>query len=83
MKIALKIRAKGFVSGIIQDYTLSKNPITNKNFYEIDVTCLELMIKLLVDPKLIDSKMLAKGKVISGEFWNTGILVAENHTDYF
>lgn len=73
----------GFVSGIIQDYTLSKNPITNKNFYEIDITCLGLMIKLLVDPKLIDSKMLEKGKVISGEFWNTGILVADNHPDYF
>ena len=72
-----------WLSGVIQDFKLLENPISNNKYYAIDIVCLGLKIKLLVDPKIFDNTLLAKGKVICGEFWNTGILVADNHPDYF
>lgn len=72
-----------WLSGVIQDFKLLENPISNNKYYAIDIVCLGLKIKLLVDPKIFDSTLLAKGKVICGAFWNTGILVADNHPDYF
>lgn len=71
------------LSGVIQDFKLLENPISNNKYYAIDIVCLGLKIKLLVDPKIFDSTLLEKGKVICGEFWSTGILVADNHPDYF
>ena len=73
----------GWLSGIIKDFALLENPITHNKYYAIDIVSMGLKIKLVVDPKLIENKELKKGKVICGEFWNTGILVADNHPDYF
>ena len=72
-----------WLSGVIQDFKLLENPISNNKYYAVDIVCIGLKIKLLIDPKIFDSTLLAKGKVICGEFWNTGILVADNHPDYF
>lgn len=70
-----------WLSGIIQDFALLENPITHNKYYSIDIICLKLNIKLLIDPKLIQNKELKKGKVICGEFWNTGVLVNPNEEE--
>ncbi len=70
-----------WLSGIIQDFVLLENPITHNKYYSIDIICLKLYIRLLVDPKLIQNKELKKGKIICGEFWNTGVLVNPNEEE--
>ena len=75
--------ATAFVSGIIMGYKKEINVITNNNYYAIDVACLGLNIKMLVDVSLLNEKDIVLGNVICGEFWNTVILVADNHPDYF
>jgi len=75
--------ATAFISGIIKNYKKEKNVITNNNYYAIDVECLGLNIKMLVDITLLNEKDIVLGNVICGEFWNTAILVADNHPDYF
>ena len=60
-----------------------KNAITNDNYYAIDVECLGVNIKMLVDITLLDEKDIVSENVIYGEFWNTAILVVDNHPDYF
>lgn len=71
------------IQGIITNYKLEKNVITNNNYYAIDIDCLGLKIKALVDVTLINEKDIIIGDVLSGEFWNCAILVADNHPDYF
>lgn len=73
----------GWVSGIIQGWTKEKNPITGKKYFAVDADCMGLHFKMLVDEHMIDKRELKVGKVICGEFWNTAILVAYNHPDYF
>ena len=72
-----------FVSGIIKDAKILKNPLTKKKYYAVDVDCLGLYFKMLIDPKMIKFKKLQVGKVLFGEFWNVAIMVAFNHPDYF
>ena len=57
--------------------------MTNNSYYAIDVECLGLKIKALVDVTLINEKDIIIGDILSGEFWNCAILVADNHPDYF
>lgn len=75
--------ATAYVSGVIKDYKVEKNIVSNNNYYAINAECLGLNIKMLVDIDLLDEKDLIPGNVICGEFWNTAILVADNHPDYF
>ena len=75
--------ATAFVSGIIKSYNKEKNIITNNNYYAIDVECLGLNIKMLVDISLLDEREIVSGNVIFGEFWNTAILVGDKHPDCF
>lgn len=72
-----------FVSGIIRDAKICKNSLTKKKYYAVDVDCLGLYFKMLIDPKMIKFKKLQVGKVLFGEFWNVAIMVAFNHPDYF
>lgn len=71
--------ATAFVSGIIKSYMKEKNVITNMDYYAIDVECLGLNIKMLVDISLLDEREIVSGNVIFGEFWNTVILVGDKH----
>jgi len=73
----------GFVSGIIKGWTREKNLITGKKYYAIDADCMGLYFKMLVDINMVKKSQLRVGKIICGEFWNTAILVANNHPDYF
>ena len=75
--------ATAFVSGIIKGYMKEKNVITNMDYYAIDVECLGLNIKMLVDISLLDEREIVSGNVIFGEFWNTAILVGDKHPDCF
>lgn len=73
----------GWVSGIIKSWTIETNSETNTKYYAIDADCMGLYFKMLVDCNMINKEDLKVGKVICGEFWNTAILVADNHPDYF
>ena len=63
-----------FVSGIIKDYKLEKNPFTYYSYYTIDFDCLGLHFKALVDEKEINKEDLQVGKIICGNFWNTALI---------
>lgn len=76
-------KSTGYVSGIIRKAEILKNQWTKKKYYAVDVDCLGLYFKMLIDPKLIKFKKLQVGKILFGEFWNVAILVASNHPDYF
>lgn len=71
------------IQGIIKGYKLEKNVLTNKLYYAIDIECLGLNMKMLVDKTLLNKKEIIIGDILCGEFWNTAILVADNHPDYF
>ena len=73
----------GFVSGIIRKAEILKNQWTKKKYYAVNVDCVGLYFKMLIDPQLIKFKELQVGKVLFGEFWNVAIMVAFNHPDYF
>lgn len=73
----------GWVSGIIKSWTIETNPKTKVKYYAIDADCMGLYFKMLVDFNMIKAADLKVGKVICGEFWNTAMLVADNHPDYF
>ena len=75
--------ATAFISGTIKGCKVEKNVITNNNYYAIDVECLGLNIKMLVDISLLDEREIVSGNVIFGEFWNTAILVGDKHPDCF
>ena len=74
---------EGFVSGIIQGFKLETNPLTGETYYAIDIDCLGLYFKLLVDVNLIEYQEIKVGRVARGVFFNTALLVADNHPDYF
>ena len=73
----------GFVSGIIKGFKLETNPLTGETYYAIDIDCLGLYFKLLVDINLIEYEEIKVGRVARGVFFNTVLLVADNHPDYF
>jgi len=56
------------VSGTIKDFKLEKNEITTVKYYAIDIDCLGLYFKVLVDPKLINKKKLKKGNILSSGY---------------
>lgn len=66
--------SSGFVSGIIKGFVLEQNPVTKENYYTVDTDCLGVHFKMLVDPRLLESKELEVGKVIRGSFWNIAFL---------
>mgnify|MGYP003446157311 FL=1 len=63
-----------YVSGIIKNYKLEKNPLTYYSYYTIDFDCLGLHFKALVDEKEINKEDLQVGKIICGNFWNTALI---------
>lgn len=71
------------MSGIIKNFKIEKNILTNEPYYAIDVDCLGLKIKMLVDVNYLKEEEIVAGNVIFGDFWNVAILVADNHPDYF
>lgn len=71
------------MSGIIKGYKIEKNILTNEPYYAIDVDCLGLSIKMLVDVNYLKEEDIIAGNVIYGDCWNCAILVADNHPDYF
>lgn len=73
----------GFVSGIITGFKIETNPLTKETYYAIDIDCLGLYFKLLVDINLVEYSELKVGRVARGVFFNTALLVADNHPDYF
>ena len=65
----------GYVSGIIKAYTLRVNELTGKQFWEVDIDCLGLHIRVLADYRLIKEAQIQVGKVLCGEMWNTAFIV--------
>lgn len=74
---------KAIIRGVIKGYTVEKNIVTNKNYYAIDIECLGLHIKVLASTDLINENDIVIGDILAGKFWNTAILVADNHPEYF
>ncbi len=60
-----------FVSGIIKAWKKEINLETNIEFFVIDTECLGLNFRIVADKDMIDENLLANGKVVCGEFWNT------------
>lgn len=75
--------SNAFVSGVIKSYKKENNVISSESYYAIDVECLGLNIKMLVDTNYIKEEDIIAGNVIYGDFWNVAILVADNHPEYF
>ena len=71
------------MSGEIKSIKKETNLITGNNYYALDIDCLDVHIKVLLDVNAVEESELQVGKIIYGEFWNTAILVADNHPDYF
>ena len=71
------------LSGYITGYKKEKNIISGRSYYAIDVECLGLNIKMVVDINYLKEEDIIPGKVIYGDFWNVAILVADNHPEYF
>lgn len=71
------------VSGVITNFKLNENPITKSKYYTIGAKCLGLNFNFLVDPVIVDEKILKVGNVISGEFWNTAIIVDDLNKELF
>ncbi|MBO5394356.1 MAG: hypothetical protein J6A28_00430 [Clostridia bacterium] len=76
-------QSMGFVSGIINNVKIKKNPLTKKHYYAVDVQCLGLNFAMLIDENLIKKNQLRPGKVLCGEFWNTALLVDEDNPERF
>ena len=65
---------RGFVSGIVKNFSLEQNPVTEENYCAVDADCLGVHFKMLIDPKLLEGKEIEVGKVVRGSFWNTALL---------
>ena len=74
---------KAFIHGVIKGYTTEKNIVTGVDYYAIDIDCLGLHIKVLASTNQINESDIVVGNILSGKFWNSAILVADNHPDYF
>ena len=72
-----------FVSGVIKDFKIESNSVSGESYYVIDIDCLGLYFSLLVDSEMIDVTEIEVGKIARGVFYNTALLVADNHPDYF
>ena len=68
---------------IIIDFKKETNILTGNEYYTINIDCLGLYFNVLVDPSMINYDDLEVGKVARGVFFNTVLLVADNHPDYF
>ena len=62
------------LSGIITNFKKDKNPLTDKEFWVIDISCLGLKTKLLVDTKEIDEASIKKGSIIRTRCFCTAII---------
>jgi hypothetical protein len=74
---------EAFVSGVIHSFKKETNILTGNEYYTINIDCLGLYFNVLVDPSMINYDDLEVGKVARGVFFNTVLLVADNHPDYF
>ncbi len=67
--------AIGYVSGTIKSFCHKTNPLTNNEYWEIDIECLGTNIRVLADYRMIKSSELQIGKILSGKMWNTAVIV--------
>lgn len=64
-----------WLSGYVVDFKKETNPLTNESFFVIDISCLSLNFRLLVDKNFIDEAKLQIGNIARGTFWCTALIV--------
>lgn len=63
-----------FVSGIIKGFSLKLNELTGAKYWAIDIDCLGVQFKVLVDNRMFKAEDIEIGKVLCGEMYCTAFI---------